>query len=47
MPVDGQDVVVEYAAWLQEGEEYIASSATVGEPLTFTLGSDGRLPRLG
>ena len=40
IPVDGQDVVVEYAAWLQEGEEYIASSATVGEPLTFTLGSD-------
>lgn len=40
MPVPGQDVVVEYAAWLQEGEEYIASSATLGEPLTFTLGSD-------
>jgi peptidylprolyl isomerase len=40
MPVDGQDVVVEYAAWLQDGEEYIASSATQGEPLTFTLGSD-------
>ena len=40
MPVPGQDVVVEYAAWLQDGEEYIASSATLGEPLTFTLGSD-------
>ncbi|MBP6016468.1 MAG: FKBP-type peptidyl-prolyl cis-trans isomerase [Candidatus Promineofilum sp.] len=40
MPVTGQDVVVEYWAWLQEGEEYIASSVTVGEPLTFTLGSD-------
>jgi peptidylprolyl isomerase len=40
MPVTGQDVVVEYAAWLQEGGEYIASSATQGEPLTFTLGSD-------
>lgn len=40
IPVAGQDVVVEYAAWLQDGEEYIASSATLGEPLTFTLGSD-------
>lgn len=40
MPTPGQDVVVEYAAWLQEGEEYIASSETLGEPLTFTLGSD-------
>ncbi len=40
MPVTGQDVVVNYAAWLQEGGEYIASSDTQGEPLTFTLGSD-------
>jgi peptidylprolyl isomerase len=40
MPVTGQDVVVEYAAWLQEGEEYVASSTDQGEPLTFTLGSD-------
>lgn len=40
VPVSGQDVVVEYAAWLQDGEEYIASSSAVGEPLTFTLGSD-------
>ena len=40
IPVAGQDVVIEYAAWLQDGEAYIASSDTVGEPLTFTLGSD-------
>jgi peptidylprolyl isomerase len=40
MPVDGQDVVVNYVAWLQDGEEYIASSDTQGEPLTFTLGSE-------
>ncbi|WP_095042935.1 FKBP-type peptidyl-prolyl cis-trans isomerase [Candidatus Promineifilum breve] len=40
MPVAGQDVVVNYAAWLQEGEEYVASSDTQGEPLTFTLGSE-------
>lgn len=40
MPVEGQDVVVNYAAWLQDGEEYIASSDTQGEPLTFTLGSE-------
>lgn len=39
-PVSGQDVVVEYAAWLQDGEEYIASSATLGEPLTFALDSE-------
>ena len=40
MPVAGQDVVVEYAAWLQDGEEYIASSSAAGEPVTFALGSD-------
>lgn len=40
MPVAGQDVVIEYWAWLQDGAEYIASSVTVGEPLTFTLGSE-------
>lgn len=39
-PVTGQDVVVNYAAWLQDGGEYIASSDTQGEPLTFTLGSE-------
>ena len=27
-------------AWLQDGAKYIASSVTVGEPLTFTLGSE-------
>lgn len=40
MPVPGQEVVVEYAAWLQEGEQYIASSSAAGGPLTFALGSD-------
>jgi peptidylprolyl isomerase len=40
LPVPGQEVVVEYTAWLQEGEEYIASSASQGQPLTFALGSD-------
>ncbi len=40
MPVAGQDVVVEYSAWLQDGQAYIASSTAQGEPLTFTLGSD-------
>ena len=40
IPVDGQDVVINYVAWVQDGEVYIASSDTVGEPLTFTLGSD-------
>jgi peptidylprolyl isomerase len=40
IPVTGQEVVVEYAAWLQDGEEYIASSSAAGGPLTFALGSD-------
>lgn len=40
IPVNGQDVVVHYTAWLQDGNEFIASSLDVGEPLTFTLGSD-------
>jgi peptidylprolyl isomerase len=39
-PVDGQDVVVDYAAWVQDGPIYIASSTAQGEPLTFTLGSE-------
>jgi peptidylprolyl isomerase len=39
-PVQGQEVVVNYAAWLQEGEEYVASSATTGQPLTFALGDE-------
>lgn len=38
-PEPGQDVVVDYAAWLQDDNLYIASSTLVdGEPLTFTLG---------
>ena len=40
MPTPGQDVVVNYAAWLQSDGTYIASSDSVGGPLTFTLGSE-------
>ena len=40
MPAPGQDVVVNYAAWLQSDGTYIASSDSVGGPLTFTLGSE-------
>jgi peptidylprolyl isomerase len=40
MPVQGQEVVVNYAAWLQDGGQYVASSDTVGEPLTFALGDE-------
>jgi peptidylprolyl isomerase len=40
VPVQGQEVVVNYAAWLQDGEQYIASSDTVGEPLTFAIGDE-------
>jgi len=39
-PVTGQEVVVNYTAWLQDGNQYIASSESQGEPLTFALGSD-------
>jgi peptidylprolyl isomerase len=45
MPVEGQEVVVNYVAWLQDGEQFIASSANQGgEPLTFALGSDAVFP---
>jgi peptidylprolyl isomerase len=45
MPVEGQEVVVNYVAWLQDGEQFIASSANQGgEPLTFALGSDSVFP---
>jgi peptidylprolyl isomerase len=40
MPVQGQEVVVNYAAWLQDGEVYIASSDMAGGPLTFALGDE-------
>lgn len=41
LPVKGQEVVIEYTAWLQDGNQYVASSkADGGEPLTFPLGSD-------
>lgn len=39
-PVAGQDVVVQYTAWLQDGNQFIASSDAQGQPLTFTLGSE-------
>lgn len=45
MPVEGQEVVVNYVAWLQEGEQFIASSDVQGgEPLTFAIGSDSVFP---
>ncbi len=40
MPVSGQEVVIHYAVWLQDGETYIASSEAVGEPVTFALDGD-------
>lgn len=39
-PVRGQDVVIHYAAWLQDGNTFIASTFNGEDPLTFTLGSD-------
>ena len=45
MPVEGQEVVVNYIAWLQDGEQFIASSENEGgEPLTFAIGSDTVFP---
>jgi len=47
MPVDGQEVVVNYRAWVQgeDGTDYIASSDSQGgEPLTFAVGSDAVFP---
>lgn len=44
-PETGQDVVVDYTVWLQDGNSFIASSIDEGQPLTFTLGSEqGVLP---
>lgn len=40
IPVNGQDVVVNYSAWLQDGNTFIASTFDSGEPTTFTLGSE-------
>lgn len=41
LPADGQDVVVNYSAWVQDdAHTFIASSDAQGEPLTFTLGSE-------
>ncbi len=40
IPEAGQDVVVNYSAWVQDGLTFIASSDAQGEPLTFTLGSE-------
>lgn len=40
MPVKGQEVVINYAAWLQDGNAFIASSEMAGgQPLTFAIGS--------
>lgn len=38
-PVEGQEVVTHYTAWLEDGT-FIASSIDQGEPLTFPLGTD-------
>lgn len=40
MPVKGQEVVVQYSAWLQDGEQFIASSEFQGGPATFALETD-------
>lgn len=39
MPVQGQEVVINYVAWLQDGNSFIASSEQSGQPLTFAIGS--------
>jgi peptidylprolyl isomerase len=40
-PVNGQTVLIHYKAWLQEGEEYLASSEIASEePFQFALGAD-------
>ncbi|MCB8968022.1 MAG: FKBP-type peptidyl-prolyl cis-trans isomerase [Ardenticatenaceae bacterium] len=38
MPAAGDDVTVEFVLWVQDGMQYIVSSAQNGAPLTFTLG---------
>lgn len=41
MPIKGQEVVTTYTAWVQDGKNtFIASSDQMGQPLTFTLGSE-------
>ena len=44
MPVEGQEVVINYVAWVQEGEVFIARSQDQGGPLTFAIGSDTVFP---
>jgi peptidylprolyl isomerase len=40
MPVKGQTVVIQYTAWLEDGNEYLASSTVMDEPFQFALGAD-------
>jgi peptidylprolyl isomerase len=40
MPVRGQTVVIQYTAWLQDGEQYLASSTVMDQPFQFALGAD-------
>jgi peptidylprolyl isomerase len=44
IPVNGQDVVINYSVWLQDGNTFIASTFDSEEQQTFTLGSDMLLP---
>lgn len=44
MPQVGQEVVINYVAWLQEGEVFIARSDDQGGELTFAIGSDTVFP---
>ncbi len=44
MPQVGQEVVINYVAWLQEGEVFIARSDDQGGELTFAIGSDMVFP---
>ena len=44
MPQMGQEVVINYVAWLQEGEVFIARSADQGGELTFAIGSETVFP---
>ncbi len=44
MPKLGQEVVINYVAWLQEGKEFIARSDDQGGELTFAIGSDTVFP---
>lgn len=43
-PVEGQEVVINYTAWVQEDEVFIARSDDQGGPLTFAIGSGDVFP---